>query len=390
MAKLNARIPTYRKHKPSGRAVVTIDGKTYYLGRYGTKASRDEYNRLIAEWLAHERQLPVSNGAATVSTLCAAFVRHATRYYRKADGTARKELWAVKNIIKLVRPGYGGHPVTGFGPLALKAVRHKLIERGKGRKTINEDVHRIKRIFKWGVENELVPASVYQALACVAGLRRGRTTAPEGERVKPVHDADVDAIRGHVSRQVWAMIELQRMTGMRPGEVVIMRGCDLDTEGAIWTYRPPSHKTAHRGHERVIDIGPKAQTTLRPFLRANVEVHLFRASDADAERKVAMRARRKSKVQPSQRNRCKTHPKRKPKAHYTVDSYRRAITRACKAAGVTPWHPHQLRHTFATLVRKQFGLDAARAVLGHRSPVVTEIYAEIDRTKSAEVVRKLG
>jgi len=54
------------------------------------------------------------------------------------------------------------------------------------------------------------------------------------------------------------------------------------------------------------------------------------------------------------------------------------------------WHPHQLRHTFATLVRKRFGLDAARAVLGHRSPVVTEIYAEIDRDKSSQVVASIG
>lgn len=54
------------------------------------------------------------------------------------------------------------------------------------------------------------------------------------------------------------------------------------------------------------------------------------------------------------------------------------------------WYAHQLRHSFATLVRRQFGLDAARAVLGHSSPIVTEVYAEIDRSKAAEVVQKLG
>jgi hypothetical protein len=57
---------------------------------------------------------------------------------------------------------------------------------------------------------------------------------------------------------------------------------------------------------------------------------------------------------------------------------------------VPHWHPHQLRHTKATEIRREAGLDAARAVLGHRSPKVTEVYAEIDVNKAAEVMAKLG
>lgn len=41
--------------------------------------------------------------------------------------------------------------------------------------------------------------------------------------MRPVPDAHVDAIKDHVSEQVWAMIELLRLTGMRPGEVCAMR-----------------------------------------------------------------------------------------------------------------------------------------------------------------------
>jgi integrase len=54
------------------------------------------------------------------------------------------------------------------------------------------------------------------------------------------------------------------------------------------------------------------------------------------------------------------------------------------------WHPHRLRHTKATEIRREAGLDAARAVLGHRSPAITEVYAEIDVGKAAEVMEKLG
>jgi hypothetical protein len=38
--------PSYRKHRASGQAVVTIDGKDIYLGPHGTKASRNEYDRV--------------------------------------------------------------------------------------------------------------------------------------------------------------------------------------------------------------------------------------------------------------------------------------------------------------------------------------------------------
>ena len=59
--------------------------------------------------------------------------------------------------------------------------------------------------------------------------------------------------------------------------------------------------------------------------------------------------------------------------------------------GVAPkWHPHQLRHNAATRLRREFGLDVARAVLGHSSPVVTEVYAELDQAKAAEAMAKIG
>ena len=50
MPRLVHRNPKYRKHRASGQAVVTIDGRDHYLGPYGTKASHNEFDRLIGEW----------------------------------------------------------------------------------------------------------------------------------------------------------------------------------------------------------------------------------------------------------------------------------------------------------------------------------------------------
>jgi integrase len=224
----------------------------------------------------------------------------------------------------------------------------------------------------------------------VPGLRRGRADVRESEPVKPVPDAFVDAIRPHVSRQVWAMVELQRLSGMRPGEVVSMRTTDLDTSGKVWAYTPESHKTEHHGRRRLIHLGPRAQAVLRPWLRAVLSAGLFSPAEAMWERKAKMRTSRKTPVQPSQRGRSKAKPAKTPGDAYTVESYRRAIAYGCQRAGVPKWHPNQLRHSAATQLRKEFGLDVARAVLGHSSPAVTEIYAELDLTKAAEAMERVG
>jgi len=202
------------------------------------------------------------------------------------------------------------------------------------------------------------PLSVHQALQTVPGLRRGRADVWESKPVKPVPKGAAEAIRPFVARQVWAMVELQRLSGMRPGEVVSMRTNDIDSTGRVWSYTPGSHKTEHHGRRRTIHLGPRAQAVLRPWLRAEPSACLFSPAEAIAERRLSMRANRKTPVQPSQRSRGKARPSKTPGDSYTVESYRRAIAYGCKRAGVDKWHPHQLRHSAATQLRKELGLDA--------------------------------
>jgi hypothetical protein len=40
------RVPKYRLHKTTGRAVVTIDGRDFYLGPYNSPESRAKYDEL--------------------------------------------------------------------------------------------------------------------------------------------------------------------------------------------------------------------------------------------------------------------------------------------------------------------------------------------------------
>jgi len=252
MPRLQDRTPNYRKHKASGQAIVTLNGRDHYLGPHGSAASRREYDRLISEWMANGRLLSTPQDNRTVVELMASYVRHAKEYYRGSS-----EFEATKYSLRPLKELYGRLPVVEFSPLKLKAVRQKMIEANLCRNEINKRIGRIKRMFRWGVENELVPPDVLHGLQAMRGLSRGRSEARETEPVKPVPEAFVDAIQSRVSAQVWAMIELQRYSGMRPGEVVVMRTCDLDTSGKVWTYSPPSHKTAWRGHRRGHDPGDR-------------------------------------------------------------------------------------------------------------------------------------
>jgi integrase len=271
-------------------------------------------------------------------------------------------------------------------------VRATLIEKGYCRTSINRDIGRIKLMFKWAASQELVPASVSHGLQTVAGLRMGRSGAKESEPVKPVPQSFIDAAAKHVTPTVGALINLQLLTAARPGELLIMRTADLDTSGRIWTYTPERHKTAYRGHRRTIYLGPQAQAIVRPFLKTDLSAFVFSPRDSRQQYLAAKHAKRKTplscgNVPGSNRKR---DPKRTPGDCYTVHSYARAIHRACDTAKVPAWSPHRLRHNAATFLRKEFGLDAARVILGHRSPQITEVYAELDHAKALDIVNKVG
>jgi integrase len=396
------RVPSYCKHKASGQAVVTLNGKGHYLGKYGTAASKREYNRVIAEWLASGGQARPAGEPLTINETILAYWRHAKDYYRNSPG----EMARIREAVRPLKQLYGHTPAKDFGPLALKAVRQAMIDSGLARKTINMRIGAIKRMLKWAASDELIPAAVFHGVQAVDGLRFGRSDAKETEPIRPVPDAFVAAVLPHVCRQVAAMIHLQELTGARPGEVVIMRGCELDTSGRVWVFRPEQHKNLYRGRQREVYLGPKAQEVIKPFLQTDLQAYLFSPREAREERFRILRFARKTKVQPSQANRKKKSPKKVPGDRYTVESYRRAIKYGCRAADeaahrerpevsaderiIPDWHPHQLRHNAATNLRKEYGVELARIILGHATAFTTEIYAEADRQQAMEVIAKVG
>ena len=424
--KNNNKVPKLRIHKATGQAYVVLNGRAIYFGNPRTCDPQVQYHKVIAEWLANGRQPQAPPNEITINELVARFWVHAKGYYRDAAGNPTKEMENIRYAVRLMCELYGTTRAVEFGPRALKTIRQQMIDRGWCRNYVNKCISRIKALFKWATAEEILPGSIYHALSTVSGLKKGRSNARESEPVKPVPQEYVDAIEPYVSRQVWAMVQLQLLTAARPGEIVKMRPCDFDTTGKIWFYCPADHKTAHHGHERNIYIGPRAQAVLRPFLLRPVEAYCFSPAEAEAERRLETHQKRKTPLKYGNvpGSNCKETTTRTKGAEYSVASYRRAIGRGILAAFPPPehlakqpgetnakwqkrltkkekaelkdwykqfrWHPHQLRHNAATFLRKEFGLETARIILGHRSSAITEVYAEMDQQKALKAIVRVG
>ncbi len=380
--------PAYTLHKPTGQARVRIRGKDHYLGAFDSPESRSRYEKIIADWrLDSEETDPLTT---TLDNLALHYLRFVDGHYLK-NGLPTSEPAVIRIALRFLVADYGTQLARKFGPKALKAVREKMIQGGIVRSSCNRMIGRIKRMFRWGVAEELVAPETLAALESVTGLQRGRCTAKESAPVMPVDRADVEAIRPHVSRQIMAMIDLQLLTAARPGEILAMRGRDLRTEGDVWEYHPESHKTEHHGRARVIFLGAAAQEIVRQYLKPNLQAYLFSPAESKAEFQAARHAQRKTPLTPSQRNRQpKTAPAKQPGNHYTNCSYGQAIRKACLKADIPAWHPNQLRHTAATAIRKRFGLEATQTILGHARADVTQVYAERDASKARQIIAELG
>src|SRR5262245_71320 len=145
------KIPSYRLHKPTGQAVVRLDGRDHYLGRHGTEASREKYRRVLAEWLAARAPQPgstahpVGTRGLSIAELLLAFWHHAERHYRTPDGGPARELDNLRDSLRPLHRLYGHTPAAAFGPLALRAVRDEMLRAGLARTTVNWRINRVRR-----------------------------------------------------------------------------------------------------------------------------------------------------------------------------------------------------------------------------------------------------
>lgn len=445
------REPSYRLHRASGQAVVTLAGKDVYLGPYGSESSKSKYHTELAEWRTRG-QVSAPSAVMTVSEVAAGFWTYALRRYA-ASGAFRSS----RTPIKLLRSMYGETPAAEFTPLKLKAVREACLAKvtsGRqsanpgerwSRRHINDVVKRIKGVFRWASENELVPGSVFHALLSVKPLRPGESEARETSPVLPVDDVMVDAILPFLTPVLRAVVQIQRFTGARGSEILTMRPADVDRSGKAWLYRPRRHKSQHHGHGRIIQIGPRAQQELAPFLDRAGDAYCFTPRESCAQHHARRRTNAKRPLGDGDfanrdyfRRIAVAGGKKRIafRPYYSASSYVQMVQSAClqafpppgdlarqrvKGAGrgpdATRWefdrewrarlgpgrwaemkawhkahrfHPHQLRHLFATRVNEAGNMDAARQALGHQHESTTRRYVHSRPDGLSPIIAQIG
>jgi integrase len=406
-----AREPGYCLHKPTGQAYVRFNGKLHYLGPYGSDESKERYNRLKAEWLVNRQAEKFQSTGPTVADVCLAFLAHAETYYATSD-----EAYQYKLAIRPLSDLYATLPAKSFGVVEFRTVRQWWLNRDVGnvgkrspkkasqkpteqkptrkcsRNYINKMMKRILRVFRWATGEGMIPP-IADVLKCVDGLKRGRTEAPESKPITCVDDKLVEATIPHLTKVVADMVRFQQLVGCRPGELVRITPSMVDRSGDVWTVTLKEHKTAYKNKSRTLYIGPKAQAILKQYLLRGGDDACFSPQESERQRLAAKHEKRVTPLgygNSPGTNRLARKPRKAPRAAFDTNSYSNSIRYACRRAKLDHWHPNQLRHSAATSVRREFGIDAASVILGHSSLDVTQIYAEQDVARAKDIARRIG
>lgn len=396
MARPKAKAPARRYHL-SGQSVVTIDGKDYYLGKHDSPESIARYAVLIGVYQQGGLKLPDDFELSSVEARAAVLtgigdapaqqsdqpilVRHVTALFRahiaEKYAGSKAELNRNNKLCDEIDLDFGDILASEFGPVRLKTYRATLVTRGLARNYVNRMVNCVIAIFRHGVSVELVDTSTVDRLRALEPLRYGQTIAPETQATKPANIEHVRATAKHLSPVMKAMVRVQVATGMRPVELFRMRPADIDRSGEVWIYTPQTHKTMRTGRAKLIPIVGDAREAIEDYLNREPEAHIFSPAESMQWHRAMATANRKTPKKQGNRvgsNRVK-NPIRAARTHFAGTSYQQAIKRAAKKAGVAHWHPYQLRHLTATVIRAALGIEESQALLGHSTALMTAHYA---------------
>lgn len=386
---MTARVPAYCRHKATNTAYLTVatgDSRgPKYLGSWGSDRSFDNYREaltglgfgpeqidaaLVAARAKFARPNPSRQTAFTVRQLYAEFIRWAPTYYRLPSGEPTSEVRSFRCALKDVLARLGSTATDNVRPADLYRIRQSWIDRRWCRKTINDHLGRVIRVFRWGLDEDrgFVSEQTVAVLRLIRPLRPFRSAAKESRVVVGADPVAVESTAAAVDPVVGAMLRLQLYTGMRPGEVRSLRRPMVRTEDgrAVIDFQF-EHKTGYRQKRRVVPLGPRAAELLAPWL-ARCE------SDGQFVFRPALLRRPKTKL-----------------SKFEGWSYARMVRSGCKKAGVVTFSPNQIRHLVAEEVRRSHGLDAAQALLGHSQRATTErYYAPVTNSLAADVADRRG
>ncbi|MDR0326859.1 MAG: site-specific integrase [Planctomycetaceae bacterium] len=384
MPKLKNGMP--KNCRDRNQAFSWYNGKRIYHGVWGTPEAEKSYKRFLAALI--ESPVPPAqvdkDTDVLVSELASAFLDDHESRMGYAD------FLNFGYAIEYLAEAFGELAANEFSPKKLKTVRSQMVKAGTlCRDTVNKYTKYLIRIFAWGVEEELVNANVAHGLRVVKSLREGEEGTFDHKEREPVPDDVIRRTLPFMPPTLRAMIQLQRLLGMRPNEIFKMRVGDIDRSrgNGLWYYVPGSYKTSRYVGKIIFPLGEPEQKLIAPYLIGKKsDEAIFSPRTAMAERNAERKANRKTKITPSQVARNKERAA-KPSYYaefYNRDSYRKAINYAIQKGNrqlpdgekIPHWYPYLLRNSAATAIELENGLDEAQAQLGHTKADMTKRYSK--------------
>ena len=360
--------------------------------------------------------------------------------WREPLETTRAGRNFVKVVGRILMP-YAGVTLGEFRSSTIIKIRGDLVEQAKrtgdrSRPYINKLIGRggIGGVFKWGMENDYCSEALANNINNITPLTKKTAPGLRGKkRVKPCDTDHLIAAIDNANATTAAMLKIHYLTGMRPGEVRAMRWDAIDRSGPIWKYTPPNKNEWRQESEdderfdRVVDLGPKAQAVLYEYHESRPDPkaeYIFTPREAWAFAEFAKHGRRYvdndltvlDRLGELTRNEAaavagvhvrtldkwiKDDPREKTLAyffsrvgeladHYDRYSQRTAYHNACKAAGVPPFNPRQVRKRRAVHIDAAEGREAVAAQLGHARVETSAIYTANNQALAARLAEKLG
>ena len=392
--------PEPQLHRSKGLLRLRVDGREFWLGKPGTRTADERRAEILAAWGANGGSLPADFNLNTTKPkkVVPKIAKEITAGVTVGDlveitlseiggGKTPEELrnisrwWILRKVADVLQP-YFRTPAADFGPRllgdAIRLMANTPMKNGRGlptKKYCREVAAEIKRIFGEAVAREQVPP---ERLVALNALKKLPTeNARDSVERDPIGIEIVEDTCAVLPPVVADLLRFILLTGCRPSEATSSTPSVIDTTVTPWVLRPKTHKTKKKGHDRIIQIGPKARAILTRWLSGKGENELV-FSRNDLQRATTS-------------NMITLQTLKSDRQEFSRDDFKRFLKRAIAKQGVPHWSPYQLRHAGLTAIREVGGRDAAQAQAGHTDGAVTERYTRKTLENAAsEIVERIG
>jgi integrase len=370
------------------RAKETGQGRQLKIGRAGewsVAAARErakELRRIVDSGGDPQGERQAARAAPTVEELSQRYIEEHARPKKRP-----RSLYEDQSLLRQwVLPELGNRKAHDLRRADIEALHRKISKSTPGR--ANRMLALVSKMYSLAIRWEIADANPAQGIDKNPEEKRERYLKPDelGALLK--------ALAGHPNTDGANVIRLLLLTGARRGEVLNAEWSqfDLAAEPAIWR-KPSSHTKQKKTH--VVPLSAPARQLL-VAMQAEAEAGEARARALEAQAaKEKHPKRRQAKLNAAARARLrKASPYLFP-GHGSEDdpllNLRRFWDSVVKAAKLSDFRLHDLRHSFASYVASSGGnLMLIGALLGHSQSQTTLRYSHLFQDVQHAATERVG